>query len=149
MKTTPHTRIRAVLSTASLAALTWIHAAEIVAPNKGRIITSVQPNAELLVSAEKKIEIRFLEPSGKVVTPTTQIATITMGERSNPTTLTFAINGDKLVSDITIPDAAKQPLVLKIQINPEATPVTEKFTLDLSICPTCSHAEYACTCDHH
>ena len=126
-----------------------MHAAEIVAPNKGRIITSVQPHAELLVSAEKKIEIRFLDPSGKVVPPTTQTATITMGERSNPTTLKFAISGDKLVSDKTIPDSSKQPLVLKIQISPEATPVTEKFTLDLANCPTCSHAEYACTCDHH
>lgn len=123
-------------------------AEEIKAPNGGRIIEAVEPHAEFLITADKKIEIRFLDDGGKVVAPAAQTATVTMGDRAAPTKLTFAKDGDKLVSDKVIPEGKDLPVVLQIKTTPDAKNVTEKFNLNLAKCPTCSNAEYACTCEH-
>ncbi len=58
-----------IIAIAALAAsITLAAAAEkIKAPNGGRIIDSVEPHAEFLITADKKIEIRFLDDAGKVV----------------------------------------------------------------------------------
>lgn len=139
-----------IIAIAALAAsLTFGTAAEkIKAPNGGRIIDSVKPNAEFLVTAEKKVEIRFLDDAGKVVAPAAQVVTVTMGDRANPTKLAFAKDGDKLVSDKVIPDGKELPVVLQIKTAPDAKSATAKFTLNLAKCATCEHAEYACTCAH-
>lgn len=131
------------------ASLAFATAAEkIKAPNGGRIIDAVEPHAEFLLTKEKKVEIRFLDDAGKVVAPGEQVVTIVMGERSNPTKLAFTKDGDKLVSDKAVPEGANLPVVLQIKPKEGEKAVTEKFTLNLSNCPTCEHAEYACTCDH-
>jgi hypothetical protein len=121
---------------------------KIKAPNGGRIIDAVEPHAEFFVTEGKKIEIRFLDDAGKVVAPAAQTATVTMGDRSAPTKLAFTKDGDKLVSDKTIPDGKELPVVLQIKTTPDAKNVTEKFNLNLAKCPTCEHSEYACTCEH-
>lgn len=133
-----------------LAGLNLSSAAEekIKAPNGGRVIHEVEPHAEFLISKDKKIEIRFLDDSGKVVAPEAQIVTVTMGERTSPTKLTFAKDGDKLVSDKVIPEGKELPVVLQIRAKEGEKAVTEKFNLNLAKCPTCEHAEYACTCEH-
>ena len=123
-------------------------AEKIKAPNDGRIIDKVQPHAEFVVTKDKKIEIRFLDDSGKIVAPEAQIVTVTMGDRSNPTKLAFAKDGDKLVSDKIIPEGKALPVVLQIRAKEGEKTVTEKFNLNLAICPECKLAEYACTCDH-
>ena len=134
---------------ALVASLTFASAAEkIKAPNGGRIIDAVEPHAEFLVTPEKKVEIRFLDDAGKVVAPSAQTVTVTMGDRAAPTKLAFTKDGDKLVSDKTIPDGKELPVVVQIKTTPEAKTVTEKFNLNLAKCPTCSNAEYACTCAH-
>ncbi len=133
-----------------IASLTFASAAEkIKAPNGGRIIEAVQPHAEFLITKDKKIEIRFLADDGKVIAPAAQVVTVTMGDRSAPTKLAFAKDGDKLVSDKTIPDGKELPVVLQIKVTPESKAVSEKFNLNLATCPTCSNPEYACSCDHH
>lgn len=135
--------------TVLLMTLTFANAAEkIKAPNGGRIIDSVEPHAEFLVTADKKIEIRFLDEAGKVTAPATQIVTVTTGDRANPTKLAFIRDGDKLVSDKTIPDGQELPVVLQIRAKDGEKPATAKFTLNLAKCATCEHAEYACTCAH-
>ena len=132
-----------------IASLTFASAAEIIkAPNGGRIIETVSPHAEFLITADKKIEIRFLDEAGKTIAPAAQIVTVTMGDRSAPTKLAFTKDGDKLVSDKVIPDGKLLPLVLQIKTTPEAKTITTKFNLDLSTCPECKLTEYACTCDH-
>ena len=132
-----------------IASLTVAHAAEkIKAPNGGRIIDTVTPHAEFLVTADKKIEIRFLDDTGKVIAPAAQVITVTMGDRAAPTKLAFAKDGDKLVSDKVIPDGKELPVVLQIKSAPDSMAVTEKFNLNLAKCPTCTNAEYACSCDH-
>ncbi|GAA5117528.1 hypothetical protein JIN84_17235 [Luteolibacter yonseiensis] len=123
-------------------------AEKIKAPNGGRIIDSVEPHVEFLVTKEKKVEVRFVDDSGKVVAPAAQTVTVTMGDRSAPTKLAFTKDGDKLVSDKTIPDGDELPVVVQIKVTPDAKSTTEKFNLNLAKCPTCSNAEYACTCAH-
>jgi hypothetical protein len=76
------------------------------------------------------------------------IDTVTMGDRSAPTKLAFTKDGDKLVSDKVVAEGKSLPVVLQIKVSPDAKSVTEKFNLNMSNCPTCSHLEYACTCDH-
>ena len=121
------------------------HHEKMKAPNDGRIISSVTPHAEFLVTKDKKVEIRFME-AGKVVAPTTQVVTITMGDRANPTKLAFTKDGDKLVSDKMVPAGDKLPVVLQIAAKEGDKAVTEKFNLDMSACPDCKIAEYACDC---
>ncbi len=134
---------------ALVASLAFATAAEkIKAPNGGRIIDTVTPNAEFLVTTDKKVEVRFLDETGKVIAPDVQTVTVVMGDRAAPTKLAFAKDGDKLVSDKVIPDGKELPVVLQIKTTPDAKAVTEKFNLNLAKCPTCSNAEYACTCDH-
>lgn len=123
-------------------------AADIKAPNKGRIIDSVEPHAEFLVTKDKKIEIRFLDDAGKVIAPAAQTASVVMGDRSAPTKLAFTKDGDKLVSDKTVAEGESLPVVLTIRVTPDAKAVTEKFNLGLGNCPPCGNAEYACTCEH-
>jgi hypothetical protein len=135
--------------TALITGLSFASAAEkIKAPNGGRIIDSVKPNAEFVVTADKKIEIRFLDEAGKVVAPAEQVVTVTMGDRANPTKLAFAKDGDKLVSDKVIPDGKELPVVLQVRAKEGEKAVSAKFSLNLAKCPTCEHAEYACTCAH-
>ncbi|HEX7260245.1 MAG TPA: hypothetical protein VF258_00360 [Luteolibacter sp.] len=142
-------KTRIIALAALVASLTFATAGEkIKAPNGGRIITAVTPHAEFLITKDKKVEIRFLDDAGKVVPPAAQAVTVIMGDRAAPTKLAFAKDDDKLVSDKTIPDGKELPVVVQIKVTPEAKSVTEKFNLNLAKCPTCEHAEYACTCDH-
>ena len=132
-----------------IASLAFANAAEkIKAPNGGRIIDAVEPHAEFLVTADKKIEIRFLDEAGKVIAPAAQVVTVTMGDRAAPTKLAFTKDGDKLVSDKVIPEGKELPVVVQIKTTPEAKSVTAKFNLNMATCPECKLAEYACACDH-
>jgi hypothetical protein len=142
-------KTRIIAIAALIAGLTFANAAEKVkAPNGGRIIDTVTPNAEFLVTKDKKVEVRFLDAAGKVVAPAAQTVTVTMGDRAAPTKLAFTKEGDKLVSDKTIPEGKDLPVVVQIKATPDAKSVTEKFNLNLAKCPTCENAEYACTCAH-
>ncbi|NJM38335.1 MAG: hypothetical protein HC845_11025 [Akkermansiaceae bacterium] len=133
---------------AIVASLSFAQAAEIKAPNKGRIIDSVEPRAEFVITQDKKIEIRFLDDTGKVIAPAAQTASVIMGDRAAPTKISFTKDGDKLVSDKAVPEGEKLPVVLQIKTTVDAKAVTEKFNLDTAHCPPCGLAEYACICDH-
>lgn len=117
-------------------------------PTGGKLITEVEPHVEFFVNAEKKVEIRFIDDDMKVVAPGEQVINVILGDRSAPTKLAFAKDGDKLISDKVIPEGADLPTVVQIKTSADAKPVTEKFNLNLSDCPTCKNKEYACTCAH-
>lgn len=117
-------------------------------PTGGRLITEVEPHAEFFVNKENKVEIRFVDDDNKVVPPGEQVVTVTLGERSAPTKLSFTKEGDKLISDKTIPAGNDYPTVVQIRAKEGAKPVNEKFHLNLDSCPTCKNKEYACTCAH-
>ena len=117
-------------------------------PTGGRLITEVEPHAEFFVNKENKVEIRFIDDDMKVVAPGEQVVSVTLGERSAPTKLSFTKEGDKLVSDKAVPEGNNHPTVVQIKTTADAKAVTEKFTLNLAQCPTCKNKEYACACEH-
>ncbi|MFD2256519.1 hypothetical protein ACFSSA_07520 [Luteolibacter algae] len=117
-------------------------------PNGGRIIHSVEPHAEFLVTAERKIQITFLGEDGKAIPAGAQSITAIGGDRSSPTRMTFEKSDDFFISDKALPEGNDIPIVLMIKLSPEAKTVTEKFNINLAQCPTCQHQEYACTCPH-
>lgn len=117
-------------------------------PTGGKLIAEVEPHAEFFVNADKKVEIRFVNEDNKVLAPAEQVVTVTMGDRSAPTKLSFTKDGDKLISDKAIPAGNDLPTIVQIKVTASAKTVTEKFNLNLNDCPTCKHKEYSCTCEH-
>jgi len=117
-------------------------------PTGGRLITAVEPHAEFFVNKDKKVEIRFVDDANKVTAPAEQVVTVTLGDRAKPVKLAFTKEGDKLISDKTVPDGNDYPTVVQIKTDAKAKAINAKFNLNLSKCPTCENAEYACTCDH-
>lgn len=117
-------------------------------PNGGRVLTKSDPHAEFFVTKERKVQITFLGKEGKAIAPAAQVVTVTAGDRSAPTKLTFAKSGDVLISDTALPAGNDFPAVVQIKSSPEAKSVTEKFNVNLSTCGGCDKAEYACTCGH-
>jgi len=124
------------------------HHAEKAGPTGGKLITEVEPHVEFYVTQDKKVEIRFIDDDMNVVAPGAQVIIVTLGDRSAPTKLSFTKEGDKLVSDKSIPEGNDLPTVVQIREKEGAKAVTEKFNLNLSDCPTCENQEYACTCGH-
>ena len=124
------------------------HAEKLVGPNEGRIITSVEPHIEFFVMPDRKVKITFIDDDGKVSPLKEQKVSGIGGDRSKPTRLAFAKDGESLVSDKPLPEGKMIPLILTVKVTPDAKSVNEKFTVNLADCPTCKHAEYACTCDH-
>ncbi|GAA5137092.1 hypothetical protein GCM10023213_13290 [Prosthecobacter algae] len=117
-------------------------------PTGGKLITEVEPHVEFFVNKDKKVEIRFIDDDMKVVAPGEQVISVTLGDRNSPTKLTFAKDGDKLISDKAIPEGSDLPTVVQIKAKAGEKAVTEKFNLNLNDCPTCKNKEYACTCAH-
>lgn len=124
------------------------HEKKVAGPNGGRLLTAVDPHAEFLVLPDRKVQITFLGEDDKPATPVAQVVTVTVGDRAAPTKLNFAKSGKVLVSDGTLPAGNDLPTVVQIKVTPEAKTVVEKFNLNLSKCPTCAYAEYACICAH-
>ena len=124
------------------------HEKKVAGPNGGRILTSIEPHAEFLVTADRKIQITFVDDALKPIAPTAQVVTVTTGERSAPVKMSFTKTGDTLVSEQTVPEGNNFPVVVQIKTTPDAKASVEKFTLNLSNCPDCKYAEYACICSH-
>jgi hypothetical protein len=149
MKTSILTFITAVaLALPALAAEDHTHEKQEAGPNGGRVLTAIQPHAEFFVTADRTVQITFLDERGKAIAPAAQAVTVTAGERSAPTKLTFIKSGEVLVSEQPLPGGNDFPTVVQIKDTPEAKAVVEKFNLNLSPCPGCKLAEYACICSH-
>lgn len=117
-------------------------------PNGGRLVTSVDPHAEFLVTPDRKVKITFVGDDGKIIAPADQVVTVTTGERSAPVKLAFSKSGDALISDGIIPEGNMLPTIIQIKTTPDAKAEVVKFNLNLANCPGCQKAEYACTCEH-
>jgi len=124
------------------------HDQQVAGPNGGRLLTAVEPHAEFLVTAERKVQITFLSDDLKPIAPSGQIVTVTTGERSAPVKMTFTRINDALVSEQSIPEGKTFPAVVQIKTSPDAKTAVQKFTLNLANCPDCKLAEYACVCPH-
>lgn len=123
-------------------------AKKIAGPNGGRVLTGVEPHLEFFVTEDRKVKITAVDDAGKAIALGEQSVSVTGGSRSNPTRMSFTKDGDSLVSDKVFPDGNNLPVVVQIKAKPDAKTVIEKFTLNLSDCPTCKNKEYACTCAH-
>ena len=117
-------------------------------PNGGRIVTATEPHFEFLVMPDGKVKITFLGDDGKATALKDQSLTAIGGDRTKPTKLAFAKDGESLVSDKPLPEGKMIPIVLMVKMTADAKTVTEKFNVNLADCPTCEHKEYACTCAH-
>jgi hypothetical protein len=137
-----------VLALPALGAEDHTHEKKEAGPNGGRVLTAIHPHAEFFVTADRKVRITFLGEDGKAIAPAAQTVTVTAGERSAPTKLTFIKSGEALVSEQPLPGGKDFPTVVQIKDTPEAKAVAEKFNLNLSPCPGCKLAEYACICSH-
>lgn len=124
------------------------HPAKIAGPNGGRVITSVEPHLELLVTNQRKIELRAVNDEGEVLPLAEQQVRVIGGDRAQPTRLSFTREEGVLVSDGVLPAGEKLPLVVRIRPAEGAQEVIERFTLNLADCPGCDFLEYACVCDH-
>jgi len=139
-----------LLVIAASAALTSAsaHEKKVAGPNGGRLITSVSPRVEFFVTTDRKVQLTFVDDAGKAIAPDGQTATITSGDRSAPTTLTFSRQGDVLVSHAPLPEGRVVPTVVQLTPAPGARPVVERINVNLAVCSECKHAEYACICGH-
>ncbi len=117
-------------------------------PNGGRIILNVDPHAEFFVTTDRKVQITFLDEANQPQTPGEQVISVTTGERSAPTKLTFVKQGEVFLSEQTLPEGTSWPAVVQIKSTPDAKTAVDKFTLNLAVCPGCKLSEYACTCEH-
>lgn len=124
------------------------HEKKVAGPNGGRLINTVTPRAEFFVTADRKVQITFLDQAGKAIAPADQVVTVTAGDRSAPKTLTFAKAGNTLLSTTALPAGNDLPAVVQIKTNATAKAITAKFNVDLSKCGECKLAEYACICGH-
>lgn len=141
-------RLFALTALAFTATVTTAHEKVAAGPNKGRLLTIVEPHAEFLVTAERKVQITFVGEDGKAVAPADQVVVVTAGDRAAPTKLTFTKTGNVLLSDTALPAGNDFPTVVQIKITPDAKPVYARFNLNMTTCGECKNAEYACTCEH-
>ncbi len=124
------------------------HAHMEAGPNGGRVLHAVEPHLEFLVTEDRKVQIASLTEEGQAQPIADQTVTVIGGDRSNPTVMKMAKQGDVLVSDTAFPEGNDFPVVVQIKTTPDAKAETEKFNLNLVDCPTCDYKEYACICEH-
>lgn len=117
-------------------------------PHGGRLLKNIEPQAEFFVTPERKIQITFLDGSGKAIAPAEQVVTVICGERSDPTRLEFERKNDVLLSKNSLPEGNGFPTIVQIKTTPDSKTVLEKFNLNTSVCSGCGLGEYACICGH-
>ena len=118
------------------------------APNKGKLITTVTPQAEFSVREDRKVQITFYDEKMKVVAPSTQVVSVLTGKRSAPVEMSFKVEGKALVSDKAVPEGNKFPTIVAIKSNEDADEVVTKFTLDLNAHSGCADKEHSCESHH-
>lgn len=117
-------------------------------PNGGRVLHKIEPHLEFFVTKDRKVMLTQLDDKLKPATVGGQDVRLTAGDRSNPIRMKFVKQGNILISETAFPAGDDFPVVVQIKNNAGGKTVIEKFTLDMTKCPTCPYLEYACTCDH-
>jgi hypothetical protein len=118
-------------------------------PNGGRILTSVEPHAEFLVTEDRKVKISFVDDDMKLVPVEEQSIKVVAGDRKSPTNLSFQKSGDFLISEQVLPEGNDFPVIVQLKVTAaDKKYETERFNLNLTQCPDCKFKEYACACEH-
>ena len=118
-------------------------------PNGGRLLEGTDPSVELLVMDDRKVQLTLVGDDGKVIVPGTEVVTLTTGDRSAPTKLAFAVEGNAFISNAALPEGDDLATVIDLKATPDATAKYARVQLNLKDCPTCDSLEYVCQCDHH
>ena len=110
---------------------------------------SCSASFRLSLTAERKLRITFVDDAGKpVATPASAVVTVITGERAAPTTLSFAADGDGLLSKAALPEGGNLPAVVRIKTGAAAKLITIRLQLNLAQCGECERPEYTCICAH-
>lgn len=117
-------------------------------PNGGRVLTTVEPHLEFLVTKDRKVEITALTDDLKTAKFSGQVIAVTAGDRSKPTKLEFKEEDGKLVSSNPLPEGNDFPVSVSIKPSASGKAVYERFNMNFEKCPTCKLQEYACICAH-
>ncbi len=117
-------------------------------PNGGRVLAEFEPHAEFFVQDDRRVRITFVDDDHKPVAPGEQIVMVIAGDRTSPTELSFAKDGEYLVSDRELPAGDDFPVVVRIKATAADSIENAKFQCNLKVCPGCDLKEYACVCDH-
>lgn len=142
--------IRRILTAALLVALTGsAFAANTVkaGPRKGRVLEMEKQNAEFLVEPDRSISIAFYDAALKAQPAADQVVTATAEAPTGKVKLEFEKKGDLLVSKTPLPAGEHYTIVVQVKASADAKPKNFRIPLDLSVCKSCSNAEYACICD--
>jgi hypothetical protein len=125
------------------------HAPKITGPNKGRVLTEIEPHAELFVTTERKLRLTFIDDAGKPVAPPAGAnVTVVTGDRASPTMLSFAADANTLLSTAALPQGDNLPVIVRIKTGADTKAVTIRVQLNLANCGGCDRPEYACICGH-
>lgn len=119
---------------------------DLVPPNGGRIVKTVEPHLEIFVADDGAVKVTFLDDSGHALAPADQQVSLIGGDRMNPVRLSFLREGEALVSDKKLPMGQSIPIVVQIKESADGEVVRERFNLNMGSCPTCEYKEYACAC---
>lgn len=115
-------------------------------PNGGRMIKTLDPQAEIYIAEDGLVQVTLVNEEGEVVPASDEIVSLVGGDRMDPITLSFAKKGDVFVSEGKLPLEKSIPLVVQVQASPSSEIVRERFNLNMGECPTCEYKEYACRC---
>lgn len=117
-------------------------------PNGGRVLHKIEPHLEFFVTKDRKVQLTALDNKLKAIAIGKQVVKVTAGDRQNPIKMSFVKQGNVLMSETAFPAGDDFPVVVQMKNSKVGKSVIEKFTLNMSPCPTCEYLEYACTCDH-
>lgn len=118
-------------------------------PKGGRMLVTDAIRAEFFVTAERRVELTFLDQAGNVVPPGSASVTVTAEAPSGRVSLPLALKDAALVSTEPLPAGDPYRVVVQVRAAPGARPSNFRLELNLHECGECQRAEYACTCEGH
>ncbi len=121
-------------------------AAALLGPHGGKVLCDIEPHVELFVTADRKIQLTFLNHDGEILAPGDPSIAVYCGQRTAPTTMAFEKVENSFLSDKPLPDGMNIPAVLQVRVTPESEKTTMRLNLNLAICEECDRAEYTCLC---
>lgn len=93
------------------------------------MLLKASPDIEFKVTEGRKVELYAINIKNEIVPMEKQEVKVTAGPRSKPVHMTFTKDGDKLVSDVALPEGDDIPVVLEIIVKPGGPTLVEKFVV--------------------
>lgn len=114
-------------------------------PKGGRLLEKTEPKAEFFIEKDRTATITFYDEKSKPTSAGDQSVTMIALVKERQV-VEFEKKGTVLVSKSKLPAGDPYPVIVQFRQSPDVRPQNYRFTLDLSTCGGCKHAEYACTC---